>query len=136
MKVVKVGRTTNRTVGEVRDVHFRFLLDYGDDVGEVGFTDQVLCTRYTQPGDSGSLVIDQASGKAVGLHFAGANGGSVFNPIADVLDALRISLVTKSLTVREAAGKRHARAATKRRGTRKRRSLPSAKKKRGVRKRR
>lgn len=96
MKVVKVGRTTNKTTGEIRDVNFRFVLDY-DEVGEVGFIDQVLCTRYTKPGDSGSLVLDQASGRAVGLHFAGANGGSVFNPIDEVLKALGIKLVTKSV---------------------------------------
>lgn len=96
MKVVKVGRTTGKTTGEVRDVHFRFALDY-DEVGEVGFIDQVLCTRYTKPGDSGSLVVDQATGKAVGLHFAGANGGSVFNRIDDVLKALGVTLVTKPI---------------------------------------
>jgi len=33
----------------------------------------------------------------VGLHFAGANGGSVFNPIDDVLKALGVELVTKSI---------------------------------------
>jgi hypothetical protein len=97
MKVVKVGRTSGKTSGEVRDVHFRFTLDY-EEVGEVGFIDQVLCTRYTKPGDSGSLVIDKETGKAVGLHFAGANGGSVFNPIADVLEALGVTLVTKSIS--------------------------------------
>lgn len=96
MKIVKVGRTTGKTTGEVRDVHFRFTLDY-DEVGEVGFIDQVLCTRYTDGGDSGSLVIDKATGRAVGLHFAGANGGSVFSPIDDVLKALGVKLVTKSI---------------------------------------
>jgi hypothetical protein len=97
MKIVKVGRTTGKTTGEVRDVHFRFTLDYEGDVGEVGFIDQVLCTRYTDGGDSGSLVIDKATGRAVGLHFAGANGGSVFSPIDDVLKALGVKLVTKSI---------------------------------------
>lgn len=97
MKVVKVGRTTGKTTGEVRDVHFRFTLDYEGEVGKVGFIDQVLCTRYTKEGDSGSLVIDKATGRAVGLHFAGANGGSVFNPIDDVLKALGVKLVTKSI---------------------------------------
>ncbi|MFL5614821.1 MAG: hypothetical protein ACJ796_14255 [Gemmatimonadaceae bacterium] len=132
MKVVKVGRTTNRTVGEVRDVHFRFVLDYGDNVGEVGYTDQVLCTRYTKGGDSGSLVMEQGSGRAVGLHFAGANGGSVFNPIGDVLDALGITLVTKALSAGQAAGKKRLRGAKKRVARRKQRSLRSASKKRGV----
>lgn len=97
MKVIKVGRTTGKTTGEVRDVHFRFTLDFEGEIGEVGFLDQVLCTRYTDDGDSGSLVIDKATGRAVGLHFAGADGGSVFNPIDDVLKALRVELVTKSM---------------------------------------
>jgi hypothetical protein len=97
MKVMKVGRTTGKTTGEVRDVHFRFTLDFEGEIGEVGFIDQVLCTRYTSDGDSGSLVIDKATGRAVGLHFAGADGGSVFNPIDDVLKALGVKLVTKSM---------------------------------------
>ena len=104
MKVQKVGRTTGKTNGEVRDVHFRFVLTY--EVGEVGFIDQVLCTRYTAPGDSGSLVIEKETGRAVGLHFAGANGGSVFNPIAEVLKALGVVLVTKSLSGPQATPKK------------------------------
>lgn len=105
MKVVKVGRTTNKTTGTVRDVHFRFVLDY-DDLGKsVGFLDQVFCTRYSKPGDSGSLVLDQKTGKAVGLHFAGANGGSVFNPIDTVIAALGVKLVTKSIGTPQSAGR-------------------------------
>jgi hypothetical protein len=107
MKVVKVGRTTGKTAGEVRDVNFRFALDYEKEgLSEVGFVDQVLCTRFTKPGDSGSLVIDQKSGKAVGLHFAGASGGSVFNPIADVLNALGVQLVTKPIVAAQAKASR------------------------------
>lgn len=98
MKITKVGRTTGKTTGEIQDVHFRFTLDYEGDIGKVGFIDQVLCTRYTGDGDSGSLVIDKATGRAVGLHFAGANGGSVFSPIERVLKALRVKLVTKSIS--------------------------------------
>jgi hypothetical protein len=94
MKLVKVGRTTGKTEGEVKDVHFRFVLDY-DGVGDVGFVDQVFCTRYSKPGDSGALVLDKQSGKAMGLHFAGADGGSVFNPIEQVLSDLKVSLVTE-----------------------------------------
>ena len=82
---------------------FRLLLfvevRYG--VGFVGFIDQVLYTRCTDGGDSGSLVIDKKSGKAVGLHFSGSapegenRGSSIFNPIQDVLKALGVRLVTR-----------------------------------------
>jgi hypothetical protein len=87
MVVTKRGRTTGITRGKIIDTDFRFVLNY-DGVGQIGFTRQVLCERYTDGGDSGSLVIDVATGKIVGLHFAGANGGSVFNPIQSVIKAL------------------------------------------------
>ncbi|WP_428422818.1 hypothetical protein [Methylibium sp.] len=89
MTVAKAGRTTGKTTGEVIDVNFRFALQYPGVAGKVGYLDQVLCTRYTDGGDSGSIVVDTESGKIVGLHFAGANGGSVFNPIHPVMSALK-----------------------------------------------
>lgn len=92
MKVIKRGRTTGDTESTVQDVHFRFILEY-DEVGKVGFIDQVLCERYTAGGDSGSLVVEKKTGKIVGLHFAGANGGSVFSPIQDVLKALNFRFI-------------------------------------------
>lgn len=100
MKVTKVGRTTGKTTGRVLDVNFRTTINYAG-IGDVGFIDQVLCTRYTEGGDSGSLVIDMESGKAVGLHFSGSapegenRGSSVFNPIQAVLEALGVKLVTR-----------------------------------------
>ncbi len=96
MQVTKVGRTTGQTVGEVTDIHFRFVLPY-ENVGQVGYLDQVLCTRYTAGGDSGSLVLEVGTNKAVGLHFAGANGGSVFSPIRPILRAFHARLLRKPL---------------------------------------
>jgi len=93
MRVVKLGRTTGRTDSVIRDVHFRILVDY-DGVGTVGFHDQVLCDTYTDGGDSGSLVLDKANGRIVGLHFAGSDKGSVFTPIKVVMSALRFRFVT------------------------------------------
>ncbi len=92
MIVMKRGRTTGETEGEVEDINFRVAIDY-DGVGSVGFFEQVLCTRYSKGGDSGSIVVDKKSRKIVGLHFAGANGGSVFNPIGDVIKALGFKFV-------------------------------------------
>jgi hypothetical protein len=96
MRIMKVGRTTKKTTGEIRDIHFRFVLHF-DRIGDVGFRDQILCTRYTQPGDSGSLVLERDTNLAVGLHFAGALGGSVCNPITEVLRKLRVKLVTEDI---------------------------------------
>ncbi len=94
MKVCKRGRTTGDTESTVQDVNFRFILEY-KGVGKVGFLDQVLCERYTAGGDSGSIVVDKKSGKIVGLHFAGASGGSVFNPISAVIKALKFKFTKK-----------------------------------------
>lgn len=100
MKITKVGRTSGKTSGRILDVNFRTTVSY-PGVGLVGFVDQVLCTRYTEPGDSGALVIDKKSGKAVGLHFSGSEpegegrGSSIFNPIDEVLKALNVTLVVK-----------------------------------------
>ena len=100
MRVTKVGRTTGRTSGRVLDVNFRTVVFY-PGVGNVGFVDQVLCTRYTEAGDSGALVIEKESGKAVGLHFSGsapdgeASGSSIFSPIGEVLKALGVTLVVR-----------------------------------------
>ena len=95
MTVMKRGRTTGESAGEkILDINFRVVVDY-DGVGQIGFTDQVLCERYSKPGDSGSIVCDQATGRILGLHFSGAPGGSVFNPIAAVIAALRFKFATK-----------------------------------------
>lgn len=99
MKVQKVGRTTHATWGKVKDTHFRTALTYPHPVGGKGkarFLDQVLCTRYTRPGDSGALVLDE-DGYAVGLHVCGAPLASIFSPIQFVLDALDVDLVTQPL---------------------------------------
>ena len=88
MTVVKRGRTSGDTESTVEDVNFRAIIEY-EGVGKVGFLDQALCRRYTSPGDSGAIVVDKKSAKIVGLHFAGASGGSVFNPIGPVMKALK-----------------------------------------------
>jgi hypothetical protein len=94
MKVTKVGRTSNKTQGKVLSAKFRPLRMFYPGVGDIAFGDQILITRFSEPGDSGSLVVDVKSKKAIGLHFAGASGGSVSAPIARVLELMRVQLVT------------------------------------------
>jgi hypothetical protein len=99
MRVQKTGRTTDYTQGVIKDINFRPQLRYkksGGGKGRVGFREQVLCTRYTDGGDSGSAVLNM-QGKVVGLHFAGSASGSVFNRIRNVLDALDIEIVTHKM---------------------------------------
>lgn len=97
MKVQKSGRTTGHTTGEIQDIHFRTSMSYpkpgSEESDDVHFAGLVLCSRFTGPGDSGSLVLDM-DGYAVGLHFCGTPTTSIFSPIDDVLDALGVDLVT------------------------------------------
>lgn len=97
MQVQKVGRTTDHTTGIVRDLNYRLALKYPVDrqrpptKRRVGFKDQVLCSRYTAGGDSGSAVLDKDK-RLVGLHFAGSPSSSIFNKIGHVMAALKIRL--------------------------------------------
>ena len=96
MQVQKTGRTTDYTVGVITDINYRLPVPYkkpGGGTGRVGLRDQVLCTRYTAGGDSGSAVLNMKK-EVVGLHFAGSPSSSIFNKIANVLTALSIEIVT------------------------------------------
>jgi hypothetical protein len=94
MKIVIRGRTSGNSEGAIKDTHFSIALPY-PGVGKVGFIDQVLATRYSKGGDSGSAVVEKETGKIVGLHFAGSPDGSVFNPIGDVIKALKFDFAEK-----------------------------------------
>lgn len=93
MKIVTRGRTSGDTEGEVEDVHFRFVTSY-PGVGQVGFLEQVKCTRYSKPGDSGAIIVDKESKKIVGLHFAGSGDGSIFTPISTVMKKFKFEFTS------------------------------------------
>jgi len=108
MKVHKHGRTTGYTEGVVTDVSMDpFVADYV--TGEAAlFINQhrVEPTRgynappdesiydgaFAAPGDSGSVIVEKATPRAVSLHFAGAYGISISNPIGEVCSQLKISI--------------------------------------------
>jgi len=99
MNVSKHGRTTGYTEGKVTDISYDALV--GIDNKAVKFEDQIRIERnpsyvsFGEGGDSGSLVLQKGSGKAIGLYFAGPISGSygVSNPIADVMNELEITLL-------------------------------------------
>ena len=80
MNVTKSGRTTEVTEGIIDGVSWAGSLNYGGGVVNA-FQDQIhiipkppwpaVDYEVSKGGDSGSVWIDQASGNAVGLHFAG-----------------------------------------------------------------
>lgn len=100
MAVQKRGRTTQHTFGTVASAEATLSLDYGDGLGTRTLrrqvrivTDTAQSPRFSDGGDSGSVVMDMDR-KVVGLLFAGSTDGSTTfaNPIAGALDELGAEL--------------------------------------------
>ena len=114
----KFGRTTGYTEGRVLSIHLDIWIRYARTGQSAYFEDQILVEpspgyeRFVAGGDSGSLLVDGGR-HALGLIFAGTSdvpparaetdasadrptrveGCGVANPIAEVLDRLKIELV-------------------------------------------
>ena len=93
MAVVKSGRTTAVTCGTIIDVDATIKVEY--PIGTLEFRGQIITTRMASGGDSGSLLVDAASGKVVGLLFAGSDRLTAHNNITYVIEALGFKLPPK-----------------------------------------
>ncbi len=95
MRVEKTGRTTGYTTGTVFDVSATVTVHY--DLGDLIFEDQILIRAdpgsFSDVGDSGALIVDQASGRGTGLLIGGAAEFTIANHLGDVLAALNARLV-------------------------------------------
>lgn len=94
MRVRKYGRTTEYTEGNIILLNATVNISYSTMRGTrtARFVNQVIAQGMSQGGDSGSLVVDAAENRAVGLLFAGSAQATIFTPIQVVLDALNIDL--------------------------------------------
>ena len=88
--VRKSGRTTGLTQGTVTLLNATVNIAFGTKSAR--FTGQVITTAMSQGGDSGSLIVDGAENKAVGLLFAGSTQATIFTPIDVVLNELAINI--------------------------------------------
>jgi hypothetical protein len=91
MAVRKSGRTTGYTTGQINVIDTTVTVNYGEN-RTARFEGQLVSTPMSQGGDSGSLLVDGDSPRAVGLLFAGSPQATIYNPIQDVLQALQIEL--------------------------------------------
>ncbi|MCY4496563.1 MAG: hypothetical protein OXC14_04695 [Rhodospirillaceae bacterium] len=86
--VVKHGRTTGLTFGSVVDTSFDGNVHYDGRVAY--FEDQIVVAGdagpFSEPGDSGSLVLETSGPHPVGLLFAGDDSHTIANPIQFVLN--------------------------------------------------
>lgn len=83
--VQKTGRTTDHTLGEIKDINATVKVDYDGKIAL--FRDQIMTSAMSQGGDSGSVILDQKR-RAVGLLFAGSDLVTICNPIQDVFKLL------------------------------------------------
>jgi hypothetical protein len=95
MVVHKFGRTTSYTAGRITSLETDVNVEY--ETGTFMFSDQILIqgnngSQFSAAGDSGSAIVERASGKVVGLLFAGSNTHTIANHIGEVFKALSISL--------------------------------------------
>jgi hypothetical protein len=90
LAVRKSGRTTALTTGEITVIEATVDVGYDDRMAR--FEGQLLTGPMSEPGDSGSLLVAAESLQAVGLLFAGSAQATIYNPIADVLSALQVTL--------------------------------------------
>jgi hypothetical protein len=91
MPVRKSGRTTALTTGEIMAIDATVTVGYGAGRTAV-FEQQVVAGAMSQPGDSGSLVVEAGSQRAVGLLFAGSDTTTIFSPIDFVEDLLQVTV--------------------------------------------
>jgi hypothetical protein len=95
MVVQKFGRTTSYRAGRVVSVATDVKVGY--DIGELIFENQVIVQglngqAFSAAGDSGSLIVERTTNRAVGLLFAGSATHTIANHIGDVLTALNVRL--------------------------------------------
>jgi len=87
--VQKSGRTTGHTQGTITQIDATVSVNYNGPIAV--FTGQLVAGAMSQPGDSGSAVLDM-DGAVVGLLFAGSEATTIINPIDDVFSALNVEL--------------------------------------------
>jgi hypothetical protein len=90
MEVAKSGRTTCYATAKITDVNATVRV-YRYPWGSSIFEDQIITTALGAPGDSGSLCVNTATKKAVGLLFAGSQTITVLNKMKHVTRLLNIS---------------------------------------------
>lgn len=88
-EVQKTGRTTGHTQGTITQIDATLRIDYNGPTAL--FTGQLVAGPMSQPGDSGSAVLDMDR-RVVGLLFAGSDAATIINPIGEVLSALNVEL--------------------------------------------
>ncbi|KEI01034.1 trypsin-like serine protease [Clostridium botulinum] len=89
--VQKSGRTSELTLGQITSIRCTIKVNF--ESGQCLFKNQILATKMSEAGDSGSILVD-SNNFAIGLLVGSSTCNSIFNPIDTVLHSLNVSLVT------------------------------------------
>jgi hypothetical protein len=89
-QVVKSGRTTGFTNGMITQIDVTVQVEY-PGVGTALFSNQLAASGMSQPGDSGSAILD-INTRIVGLLFAGSDTATMLTPIQNVMSALNVTI--------------------------------------------
>ncbi len=102
MAVAKSGRTTGLSCGVVEAINGTILIDLQAECGnpsdaKIVFESQVILSSIVRPGDSGSLIVDAATSRPLGLVAGLANDYrfASANPAGLVISALNAATGTK-----------------------------------------
>jgi len=95
MVVHKFGRTTGYTVGRITAINAHVTVNY--DLGSLVFRNQIIIKGlnnqlFSDNGDSGSLIVERSTRRAVGLLFAGSATDTIANHIGEVFQSMNVRL--------------------------------------------
>jgi len=91
MRTQKSGRTSGVTEGDITDFNATIEVDFGNKI--IKFANCIITTPQGLPGDSGSILVEKSTNKAVGLLFAGSDQITVYNRISYVLQQLNVAII-------------------------------------------
>lgn len=90
MEVQKSGRSTGLKAATIQQIDVTVSVEFSGG-RSARFSDQLITDPMSEPGDSGSAVLDK-DGNLVGLLFAGSDSITLVNRIQNVFSALDVSL--------------------------------------------
>ncbi|CAG7839608.1 hypothetical protein Z959_12890 [Clostridium novyi B str. ATCC 27606] len=89
--VIKVGRTTEETIGQVTALDVTIKIPFGEK--NFKFAEQIITTKMTEYGDSGSVLLNENK-EVLGLTVGGTDSLSVYSRIDTILRFLNVNIVT------------------------------------------
>ncbi|ACT33728.1 MULTISPECIES: hypothetical protein [Clostridium] len=90
--VIKVGRTSEETIGQVNALDVTIKIPFGEK--NFKFAEQITTTKMTENGDSGSVLLNQNK-EVLGLTVGGTESISVYSKIDTILRFLNVNIVTR-----------------------------------------